>query len=420
MNMASPRKYGLILPKSKQSGSIAALQKAAPSNVFGDESDDEHDKRTIEDTIKKASVKSLAKVQTQMMMKRALDEDANVFEYDEVYDEMKSKKEAEDIANKAVIKDRKPRYIESLIRNAEARKKEEERRAQRKIQKEREDEKEDFGDKEAFVTAAYKKKIEQMQQEEEEAKRKEQLEEMMDVTKQKDLSGFYRHLLKQQCGEEKIPDRSTSETSLIKDTKNTSLKQSFGEHSTEHGTSSQTNIARVTEPALKTRGQSNDDDHDNNNNNPDADSEFFETSSGEDDAQRKSDVQTITVSCTKMRNKSRTYRKRKHTSELKNERENTAKQNDSDDTDDDNKSSSQSDSDRNDDNVKRQTVAKKPIRHLQKDIHSGVQVSEPQCRNRAPKDWREMFEKRCVGDKFEAAKQRYLARKAACQGATIQ
>lgn len=117
---------------------------------------------------------------------------------------------------------------------------------------------------------------------------------MMDVTKQKDLSGFYRHLLKQQCGEEKIPDRSTSETSLIKDTKNTSLKQSFGEHSTEHGTSSQTNIARVTEPALKTRGQSNDDDHDNNNNNPDADSEFFETSSGEDDAQRKSDVQTIT------------------------------------------------------------------------------------------------------------------------------
>lgn len=45
------------------------------------------------------------------MMKRALDEDANVFEYDEVYDEMKSKKEAEDIANKAVIKDRKVRCV---------------------------------------------------------------------------------------------------------------------------------------------------------------------------------------------------------------------------------------------------------------------------------------------------------------------
>ena len=28
---------------------------------------------------------------------------------------------------------------------------------------------------------------------------------MMDVTKQKDLSGFYRHFLNQQTGEEKIP-----------------------------------------------------------------------------------------------------------------------------------------------------------------------------------------------------------------------
>ena len=29
---------------------------------------------------------------------------------------------------------------------------------------------------------------------------------MMDVTKQKDLSGFYRHFLNQQTGEEKIPN----------------------------------------------------------------------------------------------------------------------------------------------------------------------------------------------------------------------
>lgn len=32
--------------------------------------------------------------------------------------------------------------------------------------------------------------------------------EAMDVTKQKDLSGFYRHFLNQQTGEEEIPDNT--------------------------------------------------------------------------------------------------------------------------------------------------------------------------------------------------------------------
>ena len=38
---------------------------------------------------------------------------------------------------------------------------------------------------------------------------------MMDVTKQKDLSGFYRHFLNQQTGEERIPE-SAKESVKIK------------------------------------------------------------------------------------------------------------------------------------------------------------------------------------------------------------
>lgn len=38
----------------------------------------------------------------------------------------------------------------------------------------------------------------------------------LDVKKQKDLSGFYRHFLNQTVGEEAIPDRSVN-TSLVKD-----------------------------------------------------------------------------------------------------------------------------------------------------------------------------------------------------------
>lgn len=55
------------------------------------------------------------------------------------------------------------------------------------IQKEREKEGEEFKDKEVFVTTAYKKKLQEMREEEEKEKREEYLENIGDVTKQKDL-----------------------------------------------------------------------------------------------------------------------------------------------------------------------------------------------------------------------------------------
>ena len=62
------------------------------------------------------------------------------------------------------------------------------------MQKEREAEGEMFADKESFVTSAYRAKMEEMAKEEEEEERKARIESALDVTKQKDLSGFYRHL----------------------------------------------------------------------------------------------------------------------------------------------------------------------------------------------------------------------------------
>lgn len=40
----------------------------------------------------------------------------------------------------------------------------------------------------------------------------------LDVKKQRDLSGFYRHLLNQTVGEEAIPDRSANKSVCIIDT----------------------------------------------------------------------------------------------------------------------------------------------------------------------------------------------------------
>ncbi|CAK1601979.1 unnamed protein product [Parnassius mnemosyne] len=188
------KKYGLILsenPKNKQ----PTFQ--ATRNVFGDDtdSDDESNKKPVllkpSDNINR---------QSKITQEKAVLEDPTVYQYDEIYDSMTIKKEEKKEKNNDA---KKPKYIENLIKAANKRKIENERRMERQIQKEREKEGEEFADKEVFVTSAYKKKLEEMRQEEEREKYEEYLESIGDVTKQKDLGGFYRHLYEQKLGKDK-------------------------------------------------------------------------------------------------------------------------------------------------------------------------------------------------------------------------
>ncbi|GIY30833.1 hypothetical protein CDAR_29961 [Caerostris darwini] len=113
---------------------------------------------------------------------------------------------AKEVAKIAVPKDKKPsRYIDTLLKAADKRKNEYKRRIERKVEVELEKEGDKFNDKESFVTSTYKKKLQEMEEEEERERHMDQLNEMMDVTKQKDLSGFYKHFLNQTVGEEKVP-----------------------------------------------------------------------------------------------------------------------------------------------------------------------------------------------------------------------
>ncbi|XP_063002630.1 nuclear speckle splicing regulatory protein 1 isoform X2 [Elgaria multicarinata webbii] len=112
------------------------------------------------------------------------------------------------------IPGKRPKYIQNILKAAELRKKEQEKRMEKKIQKEREMEGDAFDDKEAFVTSAYKKKLQERAEEEEREKREAAIEACLDVTKQKDLSGFYRHLLNQTVGEEEMPKCSLREARL--------------------------------------------------------------------------------------------------------------------------------------------------------------------------------------------------------------
>ncbi|KAL4702954.1 hypothetical protein ACJJTC_008732 [Scirpophaga incertulas] len=203
--MASNPNYGLIVPsKNKTQKPVFEASK----NIFGNDSDSEEDsgKKIIP---QKPS--AMITKQAKIAQTKAVIEDPSVFQYDEIYDQMKNEIEGQKQTKK---EDKKPRYIEKLLKTANKRKIENERRLERQIQKEREREGDEFADKEVFVTSAYKKKLEEMSLEEEKEKREEYLEKIGDVTKQSDLGGFYRHLYEQKLGSEKeLKNNESSEPS---------------------------------------------------------------------------------------------------------------------------------------------------------------------------------------------------------------
>lgn len=188
--MGEPKRYGLIISNKKSTNK--AVRKLA---VFGNDSSDDEEtahKEVNLSLIQEAQKKKQMK-QTQIEIQKALKEDPTVYEYDTIYDEMEEKKKAANV--KAPEKDKKPKYIEGLLKSAAARKREYERTVERQVQKEREKEQGEFDDKEAFVTEAFRKKMQEQAEEEERLKRQEAIDAANDVTKQKDLSLFYRNLL---------------------------------------------------------------------------------------------------------------------------------------------------------------------------------------------------------------------------------
>jgi len=108
----------------------------------------------------------------------------------------------------------KPKYIAGLMKAAAKRRMENEKVQERKIQKEREMEGDLWGDKEVFVTSAYRQKMEERQRLEEEERNQERIEELLDVRKQKDLSGFYDQLLKMKSGEIVIEEEGAKQKRL--------------------------------------------------------------------------------------------------------------------------------------------------------------------------------------------------------------
>ncbi|EIE23000.1 hypothetical protein COCSUDRAFT_66132 [Coccomyxa subellipsoidea C-169] len=177
-------KYGLqpgAKPKTKP-----ALRK--PINVFGDDDDD----GTIGQDIARHAEKKLNDKKVTQMHAAALAEDASVFDYDGVYDSIQEARVQPRQQEKLA---RKSRYIEGLLDKAKEREREQDIIYERTLLKERAAEDHLFGDKDKFVTAAYKKKLEEDQKWLAAERIREARDAKADVVKAGHMGNFYRNVM---------------------------------------------------------------------------------------------------------------------------------------------------------------------------------------------------------------------------------
>lgn len=127
------------------------------------------------------------------MHAEALAQDALIFDYDAHYDSIQesrvSSKKKEKLA-------RESRYVAGLLEKAEERRREQEVLMERRMEKEREAEKTVYGEKEKFVTSAYRKKLEEDAKWKEDRAKKQAEEEANAVEKRGHMGDFYRNLFR--------------------------------------------------------------------------------------------------------------------------------------------------------------------------------------------------------------------------------
>ncbi|VVC44495.1 Domain of unknown function DUF2040 [Cinara cedri] len=344
------KKYGLIVPKQK----LDSVRKT--NNVFGDDSDS-GDEAIHKKPIETSNQTKAQQRSNKVLINKALEEDATVFQYDEVFDDMKKKKELLD-GNKTKA-DKKPRYIQNLIIQADKRKIEYERRNERLIQKERETEGNEFEDKEAFITSSYKKKLEELKKLDEEDLKFSMIEEINDVTKQKDMGSFYRHLYKSEFSNNKNDDK-------INEVNKVSRKSDVTRH-------------------YRKRESSNSSEDHNENDDKDTDISDDSESSGHSSTKRKKIENRETTSEEKTTNNSKEGNLGEKPLIIENPQANLE------------------DKTSNDENDLKE--------HKDKDRSVNKKIEEKDSKPKEIVPKVNIWEKRTVGDVYESARQRYLERK---------
>ncbi|TDH66506.1 hypothetical protein CCR75_007742 [Bremia lactucae] len=196
------KQYGLLIPlkdsvkqESRKSLNVfAAAAEKSKKEKIADSKENAKCQKEIEST------RSVHACRVDKLHALALAEDASVFDYDAVYDDMKSARaiEAGKSAAKREDEKKRPKYISTLLQQAKIREVENERIRERRLLNERKADDVLYGDKEKLVSASYKRKLQEMQRWDAEDARLAEVEEREDVVKQAEhgIAGFYANLNK--------------------------------------------------------------------------------------------------------------------------------------------------------------------------------------------------------------------------------
>ena len=197
---APAKKFGLQKPKQ-------AAARPATSSVFGAAAME--DTLDVKEELERMRESKHARAAAEAAHQEALQQDSSIFDYDGAYDAMQDqRKEAR--AEAMGKQQKKAKYIGAIMEAHKEREIENDKIFERKLVKEAEAEAHLYGDKEKFVTAAYRKKMEAREQYEAEQRAKEAREAKEDVTKRSDMSHFYSNLLHGRVGGEEESAASAS------------------------------------------------------------------------------------------------------------------------------------------------------------------------------------------------------------------
>ena len=223
----SKRPFGLSFPskpksKSSTTTTITPINKSClAAAAFSLDDDDDMDTTTNSSRqINKPPAPSRLALnpKAQRDIEQALEEDPNIYEYDEVYEQVSStvqqeqRREEKKRLERETNAVREPKYVAGLLEKSKQREKEYEKVQERRIQRERELEGDLYADKEVFVTSAYKAKLAERQADLAREKLEDQREAMLNVFNQDNMDAFYRYQFKVRTGLKRISIENTIHT----------------------------------------------------------------------------------------------------------------------------------------------------------------------------------------------------------------
>eukprot|EP00466_Bigelowiella_natans_P008336 jgi/Bigna1/140491/aug1.56_g15199 len=202
------KKYGLVKPKKK---------KPVPSIFSTEDSDDDDEEgnQPIDYNLLK-----YRKQKVKRDRQKALAEDPTVFQYDEVFEDIQGKRADKAAAIKKEKRQRKSRYIENLVKKAKEREIEQAIIEERVLLKERERDDDLYGDKQKYVTGAYKKELKKRELWMKERDRLDAIDEIKAEAMRKGKisnMGLMSHILSRKSADEEDENMVTIEERVVKE-----------------------------------------------------------------------------------------------------------------------------------------------------------------------------------------------------------